>query len=92
MSIFGWEFPPGVTGREPQITGEWPCAECGRTLPEDCDGDVCPDGCGPEFDPDWEEPSGCIGNDPTCSCQDGLGDACHYRDCGDTPAWPVRDA
>lgn len=21
---FGWEFPPGVSGLEPQITGEWP--------------------------------------------------------------------
>jgi hypothetical protein len=22
-------YPPGVTGNEPQITGEWPCAACG---------------------------------------------------------------
>ena len=21
-------YPPGVTGNEPQITGEWPCLEC----------------------------------------------------------------
>ena len=21
---FGWDYPPGVTGNEPQITGEWP--------------------------------------------------------------------
>lgn len=20
---FGWDYPPGVTGSEPQITGEW---------------------------------------------------------------------
>lgn len=29
----------------------------------------------------------CIGKDPLCPCQDG--DACHYKDCGDTKAWPV---
>lgn len=29
MSAFGWEYPPGVTGREPEITGEWPCHDCG---------------------------------------------------------------
>ncbi len=22
-------YPPGVTGNEPQITGEWPCPQCG---------------------------------------------------------------
>jgi DnaJ-class molecular chaperone len=22
-------YPPGVTGNEPQITGEWPCDMCG---------------------------------------------------------------
>lgn len=22
-------YPPGVTGNEPQITGEWPCRVCG---------------------------------------------------------------
>jgi hypothetical protein len=26
---FGWDYPPGVTGNEPQISGEWPC-ECDR--------------------------------------------------------------
>ena len=35
MSGFGWDYPPGVTGREPQITGEWPCTNCGRILPEE---------------------------------------------------------
>jgi len=29
----------------------------------------------------------CIGKDPRCPCQDG--DACHYKDCGDTKARPV---
>lgn len=24
-------YPPGVTGNEPQITGEWPCGYCGGT-------------------------------------------------------------
>jgi hypothetical protein len=35
-------YPPGVSGNEPQITGEWPCEGCGETLPEEAD---CPD-CG----------------------------------------------
>lgn len=26
---FGWNYPPGVTGSEPEITGEWPCPKCG---------------------------------------------------------------
>jgi len=30
----------------------------------------------------------CIGKDPLCPCQDG--DACHYKDAGDTKAWPVK--
>jgi hypothetical protein len=28
----------------------------------------------------------CIGKDPRCPCQDG--DACHYKDCGNTKARP----
>lgn len=28
----------------------------------------------------------CKYGDAQCPCQDG--DACHYEDCGDTPAWP----
>ena len=33
----------------------------------------------------------CIGNNPTCPCQDG--DACHYRDAADgTKGWPVPQA
>ena len=38
MSGFGWHYPPGVTGNEPQITGEYPCDEC--------------DGCGYDEDED----------------------------------------
>ena len=50
-------YPPGVTGNEPELTGEWPCAHCGATLPEEhdgepYDGDTCPDGC---QEPDWDE-------------------------------------
>ena len=29
----------------------------------------------------------CIGKDPRCPCQDG--DACHYKDCGNTKARPA---
>ena len=32
----------------------------------------------------------CTGKDPRCPCQDG--DACHYKDCGDTKARPVQQA
>jgi hypothetical protein len=28
---FGWHYPPGVTGLEPELTGEWPCEVCGGT-------------------------------------------------------------
>lgn len=32
-------YPPGVTGNEPQITGEWPCTICdGRGFEVDEDG------------------------------------------------------
>jgi hypothetical protein len=37
-----------------------------------------------EMQPEQEP---CIGKDPRCPCQDG--DACHYKDCGDTKARPV---
>ena len=45
--LFGWEYPPGVTGREPQITGDAECPECGSPLTYD-EGWKC-DHCG------WEE-------------------------------------
>jgi len=31
-----------------------------------------------------------VGKDPRCPCQDG--DACHYKDCKGTKAWPVPQA
>lgn len=47
--MFGWDYPPGVTGNEPQITGIYPCVECGRPLAED---DPCPS-CGGELE--WRD-------------------------------------
>jgi hypothetical protein len=57
-------------------------------------------GCSPDADhanwysamvaaaPAAQQAEPCIGNDPTCPCQDG--DACHYRDAADgTKGWPV---
>lgn len=44
-------YPPGVSLNDPHLTGLWPCVNCGCVLPEDCDGDECPDGCY-EADPD----------------------------------------
>ncbi len=39
MTSFGWNYPPGVTGFEPELTGEWPCGECGgKGYDEDEDG------------------------------------------------------
>jgi len=56
MPNFGWNYPPGVTGNEPQITGEWPCEECGgQGWDEDEDGKhACPhcDGSGMEPEDD----------------------------------------
>lgn len=49
-SIFGWSYPPGVTGREPEITGDWgPCEVCCQDI-DDC---VCPECpiCGRQGDP-----------------------------------------
>ena len=39
-------LPPGVSESDPHITGEWPCNDCGTTLPEEvechrCKGDTC---------------------------------------------------
>jgi len=48
-------FPPGITGNEPELTGLWPCIQCGTILPEDCTDNVCPDGCRePEYDAERE--------------------------------------
>jgi hypothetical protein len=35
-----------------------------------------------------EQVQPCIGKDPLCPCQDG--DACHYKDAGDTKALPIK--
>jgi hypothetical protein len=37
--------------------------------------------------PPKQQAEPCIGKDPRCPCQDG--DACHYKDCGNTKARPV---
>lgn len=76
-------YPPGVTGNEPQITGEWPCENCGATLPEEVD---CPE-CGKPMeyidalkdDPEhparrvWKcnEPDGCEAEIPPDTCPGG---------------------
>lgn len=65
MSLFeaGFNLPPGVTGNEPYLTGEWPCRECGAILPEEFEGepfegDECPGGCAvfDEYEPERFEP------------------------------------
>lgn len=31
---FGWDYPPGVTGMEPEIAGYPPCKRCGHDADE----------------------------------------------------------
>lgn len=38
MSKFGWSYPPGVTGREPELSDCGPCECCGHEV-DDC---ICP--------------------------------------------------
>lgn len=61
MNVFGWEYPPGVTGREPEIAGddEFDC-ECSDDH-YDCDDRECE----------------CIGHDEGCaSCHVRRGCIC----------------
>jgi hypothetical protein len=44
----------------------------------------------PAAQPEQHKAEPCIGKDPRCPCQDG--DACHYKDCKATKAWPVPQA
>jgi hypothetical protein len=55
----------------------WQCYHCGEI------DDVQQPAAKPE-----QQAEPCIGKDPRCPCQDG--DACHYKDCGRTKAWPVQ--
>lgn len=48
-------YPPGVSGNEPQITGEWPCVACyGEAAERDEDGgyDLCPHCRGAGIEPE----------------------------------------
>lgn len=41
--IFGWSYPPGVTGNEPEITGDWDwICECCNEHSDDCECPECP--------------------------------------------------
>ena len=62
MSIFGWSYPPGVTGNEPEIVGyEGPCDVCGRSV-DDCICPECPE-CGSCGDPVCYDAHGLIRTD-----------------------------
>ncbi len=56
-------YPPGVTGNEPELTGEWPCDECGgRGYDEDEDGKhSCPVCQGKGFINGDETQGRCVG-------------------------------
>lgn len=64
---FGWDYPPGVTGNEPEIAGYPPCAYCRHDSEEHLDEEdnelthCRVDGCNcgvyaeyAEIDPDYE--------------------------------------
>jgi hypothetical protein len=57
----------------------WQCYHCGEI-----------DDVQQPTPPAAQQAEPCIGKDPRCPCQDG--DACHYKDCGGTKAWPVPQA
>jgi hypothetical protein len=61
MGKFGWSYPPGVTGNEPQISGcELPCEVCGHAA-GDCICPECPT-CGATGDPLCYEQHGLVRN------------------------------
>lgn len=60
------------------------CPECKAAVLYECVA------CSNNNYPPRPEQEPCIGKDPRCPCQDG--GACHYKDCGDTKAWPVPQA
>ena len=68
MSAFGWNYPPGVTGNEPEIAGWPPCRGCGHEA-EDHE-DECPFDKYGQCAEDCGHPM-CIG--PDCTCRE-------YRD------------
>ena len=54
---FGWSYPAGVTGNEPEIAGWPPCRGCGHDVEEH----------GPTEDaPNYGDPSPC--GTPKCGC------------------------
>lgn len=80
MSVFGWDYPPGVTGNEPEITGEWPC-DCGdgcERVPTDC--------CDDQYACETVSGSGLLSSDDSgiVVCRTGFGCAVnpdqHYVD------------
>jgi len=60
------------------------CPECKAVVLYECVA------CSNNNYPPRPEQEPCIGKDPRCPCQDG--DACHYKDCGNTKARPVPPA
>lgn len=45
MTDFGWNYPPGVTGNEPQIVGYPNCANCSHEAEVHGDGGCEEPGC-----------------------------------------------
>jgi hypothetical protein len=59
MSVFGWSYPPGVTGNEPGINGyDGPCDVCGHSV-DDCICPECPE-CGEYGNPSCYENHGLV--------------------------------
>lgn len=45
-------YPPGVTGNEPHLTGEWPCIGCGGSGGDRYEAEVCPHCKGSGIEPE----------------------------------------
>lgn len=70
-----------MTDLRQEIEQEPTCPKCKAAVLYECVA------CSNNNYPPRPEQEPCIGKDPRCPCQDG--DACHYKDCGDTKALPV---
>jgi len=79
--LFGYVTPPAA-----QPVQEPTCPKCKAAVLYECV--ACSNNNYPPR-PEQQAES-CVGKDPRCPCQDG--DACHYKDCGNTKALPVPQA
>ena len=75
--LFGWDYPPGVTGLEPAIAGYPPCTRCGHDYEEHSeDGIPLSECCGAPAIDDMEFCAKCRNASgfwpcyPDCTCKE----------------------